>query len=78
MVFDANFCLKRMVRPLFLVENHSRIESSQVLHVAGFSAIFIEASYLTGARSNTVFYRRICHVMLQHLAVYITLKVTNA
>ena len=69
MVFDANFSLKRMVRPLFLVENHSRIERSQLSHVAGFVAIFIEASYLTGAWSDAVFFRRICHVMLQHLAV---------
>ena len=73
MVFDANFSLKRMVRPLFLVENHSRIERSQLSHVAGFVAIFIEASYLSAEGSNASFYRGICHIMLQHLAVYITL-----
>ena len=59
-----------------MVENHSKIEISQLLHVAGLVAIFIEANYLTGDWSNAVFYRETCHVMLQHFAVYITLDLT--
>ena len=59
-----------------MVGNHNKIEIIQQLHVAGFVAIFIEANYLTGEGSNADFYRRICHVMLQHLAVYITLNLT--
>ena len=55
MAFDANLSLKRMARPLFLVENHSRIEISQLLDVAGFVAVFIEAGYVTGEVSNAVF-----------------------
>lgn len=73
MAFDANAPRKCMVKPWVLVENRSKIEIGQLLHAAGFVAIFIEASYLTGERSNAIFYRGICHVMLQHLAVYITL-----
>jgi hypothetical protein len=52
-----------------LVENQSKIEIGQLLRVAGFVAIFIEAGYPTGDWSNAVFYRRVCQVMLQHLAV---------
>ena len=69
MAFDANASRKSMVNLWFLVENRSKIETGQLLHVAGFVAIFIEANYLTGERSNAIFYRGICHVMLQHLAV---------
>ena len=36
-----------------MVENHSKIERSQLLHLAGFSAIFIEASYSIGRRKKT-------------------------
>jgi hypothetical protein len=35
-----------------LVENHSKLETDQRFHVAGFVAIFIEASYLIGDWSN--------------------------
>ena len=56
-----------------MVENHSKIKISRLLHVAGFVAIFIEANYLTGELSNAVFYMGTCLVMLQYFAVYITL-----
>ena len=49
----------------------------QLLQVAGFIAIFIEANYLIREWSNAVFYRGTCHVMLQHFAVYITLGLIN-
>ena len=52
-----------------MVENPNKIEIGQLLHAVEFVAIFIEASDLAEARSNAVFYRGICHVMLQHLAV---------
>ena len=74
MALDVNLSLKRRVRLRFLVQNRSKIEICQLLQFAGFVAIFIEASYLIGAISNGGFYRGTCHVMLQHLAVYITLN----
>ena len=45
----------------------------QTSKVAVFVAIFIEAKYLAGDWSNAVFYRGTCHIMLQRLAVCITL-----
>ena len=74
MALDVNLSLKRRVRLRFLVQNRSKIEICQLLQFAGFVAIFIEASYLIAEGSNASFYRGICHVMLQHLAVYITLE----
>ena len=50
----------------------------QLLRAAGFVATFIEANYLIGDWSNSGFYGRTCHVMLQHFAVYITLGVMNS
>ena len=50
---------------------------NQLSHAAGFVAIFIEANYLIREWSNAVFYREICHVMLQHFTVYITLGLIN-
>ena len=55
MAFDVNLSLKTMVRPRLLVKNHSKIETSQLLHVAGFGAVFIEESYLIGEGSNASF-----------------------
>ena len=69
MAFDANLSRKRMARPRFLIENHSKIEISWQLHVAGFVAIFIKASYSTEEGSNASFSMEICHVVLEHVAV---------
>lgn len=54
---------------MILVENRSKIETGQLLLVAWFVAVFIEASYLIGDWSNAIFHSETCHVMLQNLAV---------
>jgi len=54
-------------------QNHTHLETSWALHVAGFVAIFIEAKYPTAGWSNAGFYSGTCQVMLRRLAVHITL-----
>lgn len=78
MAFDANLTLKRIVKQRFLVENRSKLASGQLLGVAGFVAVFIEASYPTGEGSNAVFYRGTCHAVLHQLAVSTSLEGSSA
>ena len=58
-----------MVNTRFLTEKYSKTDTGQLLRVAGFVAVFIEASYLAWDWSNVVFSKVTGYVMLQHFAV---------
>ena len=49
MAFDADLYLKRMVRPYFWVQNHSKTETGQLARDAGFAAVLLtQVNYRLG------------------------------